>query len=107
MGDLCLRMEMVIQKIDALEARTKELSEEVPMSIQHRPLTTDQVCKLVHRKKDTVYRLARAGEIPCYKKGKFFEFFEDEIISWLSEKKVVGPAQTVAEAREYCSSHQL
>jgi len=107
MGDMYLQMQKMVVKIDSLEARTKQLSDEKAESNPHRPLTTEQVCKLVHRKKDTVYKLARAGEIPCYRKGKFLEFFEDEILAWLSESKVVTAQQAMIDAEAYCHTHRL
>lgn len=107
MGDLMFQVQKMSIKLDTLEMRSRQAERDAVTHNPHRPMSTEDVCKLVHRKKDTVYKLARAGEIPCYRKGKFLEFFEDEIINWLSESKVKSVNQAICEAESYCQSHPL
>lgn len=104
MADILLQMQKMSVKIDNLEKRTVMM---VTENNPHRPLTTEQVSRLVHRKRDTVYKLARAGEIPCYRKGKFLEFFEDEVINWLSQSPRVSPQAIISQAANYCNEHPL
>ncbi len=106
-GDMCFQLQRLSVKLDNIEELTRQIPQAQPVTITHKPLTTDEVCKLVHRKKDTVYKLARAGEIPCYKKGKFLEFFEDEILQWLAERRIVSTEQAVCDAENYCRTHRL
>lgn len=61
------------------EENTKRLSEP-----KKKILTTDQVCRMLHRSRASVYRLVAREMIPYIKQGKTLGFYEDEIIEWLN-----------------------
>lgn len=49
--------------------------------------STEQVCKLLHKTRGTIYRMVGRGELPGYKSGKNLMFFEDELMDWLIQSK--------------------
>ena len=49
-------------------------------------LTVDEVASLLKLTRVTIYRMAKAGDIPALKVGKVWRFPEAEIEAWLSEK---------------------
>ena len=49
-------------------------------------LTVEEVASLLKLTKVTIYRMAKAKEIPAMKVGKVWRFPEEEIEAWISEK---------------------
>ncbi len=49
-------------------------------------LTVDEVASLLKLTRVTIYRMAKAGDIPSLKVGKVWRFPEAEIEAWLMEK---------------------
>lgn len=46
-------------------------------------LTAMEVAKMIKVSRVTVYRMAKRGEIPCYRNGKNLMFYRDEILEWV------------------------
>ncbi|MFC1631214.1 helix-turn-helix domain-containing protein [Candidatus Omnitrophota bacterium] len=51
-----------------------------------RILTVHQVAKYLNLVPDTIYRKARAGEIPAVKMGKCWRFPKDTLDKWLNDR---------------------
>ena len=49
-------------------------------------LTVEEVMKLLRTSRDTVYRLAAEGELPCRKIGRTWRFPRDELESYIRER---------------------
>lgn len=49
-------------------------------------LTTQQVADMLRVCRDTVRKLARAGEIPAVRVLRAYRFRQDEVEAWLSRK---------------------
>jgi len=49
-------------------------------------LTVDEVARLFKLTRVTIYRMAKAGDIPALKMGRVWRFPESAIEAWLSEK---------------------
>ncbi len=50
-------------------------------------LTVKQVAELLAVNDRTVYRMANAGELPGFKVAGSWRFLEDDIMSWIDERK--------------------
>ena len=50
-------------------------------------LTLKEVSKYLKAHPDTVYRLARNGEIPCFKIGKNWRFRRESVDQWFTAKE--------------------
>ena len=53
---------------------------------QHQLIDIDKASILIQKSKPTIYRLARTGLIPTYKRGKKLYFYEDELLTWREEQ---------------------
>ena len=62
-------------------------------------LTVDEVASLLKLTRVTIYRMAKAGDIPALKVGKVWRFPEAEIEAWLSEKIRVKGTSTVGREK--------
>ena len=105
MADLLAQMRSLSRKVDILT--TTKQPDNPYFKATHRPITINEVTKLAHKSKGTLYRLSCQGKIPCYKNGKNLVFFEDEIIDWLSENKKMSYSQVRAAAEDYCRKHPI
>ena len=54
---------------------------------QHQLIDIDKASILIQKSKPTIYRLARTGLIPTYKRGKKLYFYEDELFKWIEAGK--------------------
>lgn len=54
---------------------------------QHQLIDIDKASILIQKSKPTIYRLARTGLIPAYKRGKKLYFYEDELLKWIEAGK--------------------
>jgi len=54
---------------------------------QHQLIDIDKASILIQKSKPTIYRLARTGLIPAYKRGKKLYFYEDELFKWIEAGK--------------------
>ena len=50
-------------------------------------LTAMEVAKMLKVSRVTVYRIAKRGEIPCYRNGSILMFYKDEILSWVDSTR--------------------
>jgi len=52
-------------------------------------MTTEEVGAYLHINRSTIYRLIRAGRIPCFRLGDEYRFNREQIDEWckLSEKR--------------------
>ena len=48
-------------------------------------LIVKETAELLRVSTKTVYKLARAGEIPCMKIGRGFRFLRSELIGWMKK----------------------
>ena len=53
-----------------------------------RPIKTEEVALLTGFAIQTIYHLAKNGDLPCIKKGKTYIFYRAEILSWLEKGRV-------------------
>ncbi len=51
-------------------------------------LSIEEVCRLLHAPKQSIYKWTSAHEIPHYKIGKRLLFDRDEILAWIESRKV-------------------
>ncbi|UCB57228.1 MAG: helix-turn-helix domain-containing protein [Candidatus Omnitrophota bacterium] len=51
-----------------------------------RVMTVHEVAKYLNMVPDTIYRKARAGEIPAVKMGKCWRFPKDTLDKWLNDR---------------------
>lgn len=54
------------------------------MSATETAVSVTDIARLLHKSKDTIYRLARAGSIPGFKVGGEWRFFESKVIDHLN-----------------------
>ena len=45
---------------------------------------TNQVCNILHKHRETIYRMVKEGRLPGYKNGRDLIFYEDELLEWLN-----------------------
>lgn len=64
---------------------------------QHQLIDIDKACQIVQKAKPTIYRLARTGLIPVYKRGKKLYFYEDELLKWIETGKKQNKPLTYQE----------
>lgn len=69
-------------------------------------LTIEEVGKLIHYKKTSIYGLVQKNKIPYHKKGKLF-FLKSEIMEWLKEGKKISSREIEAKANEYLTNRIL
>ena len=58
---------------------------------KHQLIDIDKASILIQKSKPTIYRLARTGLIPTYKRGKKLYFYEDELLKWIEAGKSKHP----------------
>ena len=51
-------------------------------------LTAKEVAKMLKVSRVTVYRMAKRGEIPCYRNGSILMFYKDEILRWVDSTRI-------------------
>ena len=61
------------------------------------PIDIDKASILIQKSKPTIYRLARTGLIPAYKRGKKLYFYEDELLKWIDAGKKQSQALSYQE----------
>ena len=64
---------------------------------QHQLIDIDKASILIQKSKPTIYRLARTGLIPAYKRGKKLYFYEDELLAWIENGRRKTAEQTYEE----------
>ncbi len=71
----------LINEIEGLKSLVKEAIGMNPSEPANRLVAIDEGCKILRRKKSTVYHMVRDGILPHYKVGKMLEFRPSELIS--------------------------
>ncbi len=64
-----------------------------------RIMNVQEVARYLNMVPDTIYRKARAGEIPAVKMGKCWRFPKDTLDRWLNDR-ALGLSGNVKTARE-------
>ncbi len=72
----------LINEIDSLKTIVKETICMKPSQSDNRLVGIDEACRILRRKKSTVYHMVRDGILPHYKVGKMLEFRPSELIAW-------------------------
>lgn len=63
----------------------------------------DEACRILRRKKSTIYHMVRAGALPFYKIGKMLEFRPSELMAWQSRHSA-SAAKSAEELMEEMSA---
>ena len=87
-GQILATLEQIQWTIDQLQPQRKE----------RRPISIDEACKIIGKKKQTVYALSRLGEIPSCRQGRKVYFYEDELLEWINNGKIKTAAEIKADA---------
>ncbi len=72
----------LINEIEGLKSLVKEAIGMKSAEPDNRLVGIDEACKILRRKKSTVYHMVRDGVLPHYKVGKMLEFRPSELIAW-------------------------
>lgn len=73
------QVEKIYQLVETLQAQKPDN--------QHQLIDIDKASILIQKSKPTIYRLARTGLIPAYKRGKKLYFYKDELLKWIEAGK--------------------
>lgn len=87
-GQILAKLEQIQWTIDRLQSPKQE----------RRPISIDEACKIIGKKKQTVYALSRLGEIPSCRQGRKVYFYEDELLEWINNGKIKTAAEIKADA---------
>jgi PTS system nitrogen regulatory IIA component len=58
--------------------------------VENEVLTLEEVAKYLRLSKKTVYKMARAGEIPAFKAGNHWRVKRPELEAWIRRRTKVG-----------------
>lgn len=72
----------LVNEIGELRELLLNLSTQLPLKENDNLIGIDEACKILRRKKSTVYHLVRDGTLPHYKTGKMLEFRPSELHEW-------------------------
>lgn len=73
------QVEKIYQLVETLQAQKPDN--------QHQLIDIDKASILIQKSKPTIYRLARTGLIPAYKRGKKLYLYKDELLKWIEAGK--------------------
>lgn len=83
-------VQKVNRRLEQLERHIKK-SEEKNNEEEENLLNVDQVCKLLHIKKSTLYGYCSRKEIGYYKRGRYLYFCKQTVLDFIKKhKKAVG-----------------
>lgn len=89
--DMPNMMGELLDEVRTLSRRVKKLEDSYSnwkSDINSREiLTAMEVAKMLKVARITVYRMAKRGEIPCYRNGSILMFYKDEILSWVDSTR--------------------
>lgn len=80
----------LIKEIEGLKSLVKEAIGMKPSEPDNRLVGIDEACRILRRKKSTVYHMVRDGILPHYKVGKMLEFRPSELIAWQEQHACDG-----------------
>lgn len=70
-------------------------------------LSIEDVAKIIHLSKATIYGLTHQNKIPFLKKGKRLYFLKSEILDWVKSGKKESKSELENRANEYLSKNRL
>lgn len=70
-------------------------------------LSIEEVTKIIHLSKATIYGLTHQNKIPFLKKGKRLYFLKSEILQWIQTGKQESKSEIEIRANEYLSKNRL
>jgi len=80
---IAARLEVIEDYLLDLKRTTNAATDDTATPIGRKVLNIDQLCEYADLKKQTVYKLTSAGEIPHSKRGKRIYFDRDAVDAWL------------------------
>ena len=80
----------LVSEIEGLKTLVKEALGKKTNEPDNRLVGIDEACKILRRKKSTVYHMVRDGILPHYKVGKMLEFRPSELIAWQEQHACDG-----------------
>lgn len=87
----------LVSEIEALKSLVSEaLDNRTDKEPDNRLVGIDEACKILRRKKSTIYHMVRDGILPHYKVGKMLEFRTSELLAW-QEQRASNAAKTTEE----------
>ena len=97
MSSILSEMKELHSKVDSIGTLVTGMQEKQPNKV----LSIDDVSKLLHKSRSTVYKMVSRNVIPCYKQGKSVTFLEEEVMEWLTTFKRGSCTQVMALAEQY------
>jgi excisionase family DNA binding protein len=70
-------------------------------------LSIEDVAKIIHLSKATIYGLTHQNKIPFLKKGKRLYFLKSEILDWVKSGKKESKSDIETRANEYLSKNRF
>lgn len=86
----------LINEVESLKTIVREALCLKSSEPEKRLVGIDEACKILNRKKSTVYHMVRDGILPHYKAGKMLEFRPSELIAW-QERHASDGSKTTEE----------
>ena len=62
-------------------------------------LNVAQVAELLNRSEDWVRALARTGDLPSFKLGRYRSFYKEDVENWLDDKRRTAAVERSAGSR--------
>ncbi|MDE6860399.1 MAG: helix-turn-helix domain-containing protein [Duncaniella sp.] len=84
----------LVSEIEGLKTLVKEALGKKTSEPDNRLVGIDEACKILRRKKSTIYHMVRDGILPHYKVGKMLEFRPSELIAWQEQHASEGTKST-------------
>ena len=67
--------------------------------VKENVLTLFEVSKYLRSSRDTIYRMANRGSIPCFRVGRNWRFKKDTIDHWVSQQENQGGKYVMLKKR--------
>ena len=91
----------LVGEVKSLSRRVADLNSKDTIVNGRKVLSTDEVCEILNRKRNTIYKMVAKGELPCVRQGRLLSFYEDEIIAWLESGRQYTVDEMIAESHEF------
>lgn len=102
MANLLDQMKIMNDRMKIMENNVAPKQPEI--SDERELMTTSEVSKMLKVARITVYRMAKRGDIPCYRNGKNLLFYKDEITEWVENSKTNGLLLSIPTVDDYFNS---
>ena len=100
MEDLFIHLQEFCRSI-AVEEFQRLRDNEVKKSVySEKPLNVSEAAKYLNVATSTLYRYVAEGQIPHSSLGKQLYFFEEDLITFLKEKKVMSKAEIASKVED-------